>query len=53
LSCSSKYGYMTIVTTSKLSYLLYHGDDEYDPCQNIMITTMIIYNKCDDESQSQ
>jgi hypothetical protein len=44
---------MIIVTTSKLSHSLYHDDDEYHLCQNIMIITIIIHNKCDDESQSQ
>jgi hypothetical protein len=50
---------MIIVTTTKLSskwqlsHLLYHDDDEYQLCQNIMITTIIIHNKCDDESHSQ
>jgi hypothetical protein len=50
---------MTIVTTSKLSskcqlaHLLYHDDDEYHSCQNIMIITIIIHIKRDDESLSQ
>jgi hypothetical protein len=50
---------MIIVTTTKLllkwhlPHILYHDDDKYHPGQNIMITTIIIQNKYDDESHCQ
>jgi hypothetical protein len=32
---------------------LYHDNDKNHFCQNMMITTVIIHNKYDDEAQSQ